>query len=566
MLKIKPISSLEKVFLDTPLNGLAAIKTISMYKNERLSFQIAYTETDPTRPRRYWVKPIIEGELAKYATVRTVECVPVRLAVYPNSFDDNYLRVTPGLYPDLLQPLHMDGLVPVVGGVSHAIWIELDPCGEAMAGDTTLTVKLVANETISAETTLDIKVIDAMLPEQKMPVTQWFHCDCLADYYGVEMFSERHWKIIDAFIATAVRNGVDTMLTPVFTPPLDTAVGYERPTAQLVGVTAEKTADGTKYSFDFTALDRWVKMCDRNGVRFFEISHLFTQWGAAHAPKIVATVVENGTQRVERIFGWDTVIDSTDCEYARFLRSFLAEFIGHMKRNGNDKRCIWHISDEPNVAQIEQYALSRSIVADLLKDYVCMDALANYEFYRQGFVTTPVVSNNSMRPFIENETPNLWTYYCCSQGVGTSNRFIAMPGARTRFMGTQCYCYKIAGFLQWGYNFYYNQGSRDLVNPFLDTSGDYFVPAGDTFSVYPAPDGRAWESMRIVQFHEGLQDMRAMELCESLIGRDETMRIIENAYGRVIFEKCPYTSEQMLRIRRAIDEAVARALENKVCL
>lgn len=65
------------------------------------------------------------------------------------------------------------------------------------------------------------------------------------------------------------------LLMPVFTLPLDTKVGGERPTTQLVGV--EKTADG--YVFDFSLVGRWLDMCARCGVKYHEISHLFTQWG-----------------------------------------------------------------------------------------------------------------------------------------------------------------------------------------------------------------------------------------------------------------------------------------------
>ena len=49
------------------------------------------------------------------------------------------------------------------------------------------------------------------------------------------------------------------ILTPIFTPPLDTAVGGERTTTQLVGI---KT-DGDAYCFDFAKLDRWVELCRR---------------------------------------------------------------------------------------------------------------------------------------------------------------------------------------------------------------------------------------------------------------------------------------------------------------
>ena len=90
--------------------------------------------------------------------------------------------------------------------------------------------------------------------------TEWFHSDCLADYYHVKPFSEEHWKILENFIRLYAARGINTILTPVFTPPLDTAVGGERTTVQLLDI----RKDGDTYSFDFFetgALDRNLPLC-----------------------------------------------------------------------------------------------------------------------------------------------------------------------------------------------------------------------------------------------------------------------------------------------------------------
>lgn len=107
------------------------------------------------------------------------------------------------------------------------------------------------------------------------------------------------------------------LLTPVFTPPLDTEVGGERLTVQLVDVKLENG----KYSFGFDRFIRWVRLAQKCGIKYFEISHLFSQWGAKYTPKIVAEV--NGRQK--RIFGWETSADSI--EYAEFLSAFIPQLI-----------------------------------------------------------------------------------------------------------------------------------------------------------------------------------------------------------------------------------------------
>ena len=139
-------------------------------------------------------------------------------------------------------------------------------------------------EEYSAEYRLEI--IGFRLPDQELPVTNWFHSDGLLNYYGTEFASDEYWRIMENFASCAVQNGINTLLVPVFTPPLDMAVGGERTTTQLVGVSV--SADGS-YSFDFSLLDKYIGICLKAGAKYLEISHLYTQWGCRNAPKVMGT-------------------------------------------------------------------------------------------------------------------------------------------------------------------------------------------------------------------------------------------------------------------------------------
>lgn len=558
MLKAILISSLDKVFLDTKLNTLEPLRAASTYRNSTFSFQIAMTETACDAPHRRFVGISFDGLEQSAVTLRTVELIPSYMPAYPTRYDSEYVRTTPGLYPDLLQPLQMEGRVPCVMGQTRTVWVDLDTSA-LPDGKQDIKVNVIDGETVYT-LSLELTVIPASLPEIDFPVTQWFHYDCLASYYNVPVFSERHWEIVESFIKTYVKCGNNTLLTPVFTPALDTYVGGERPTVQLVGVARD--AEG-KYTFDFSLLTRFMDMADRLGVKYFEIAHLFTQWGAGHAPKVMATS-EGG---YERIFGWDT--DATGEEYTAFIRQFLTELLDFLKARGDDKRCFFHISDEPQLDHLEQYMKSKNSVVDLLEGYVIMDALSNVDFYREGIIKNPIPCNNHIEPFLEayaeEGREGLWTYYCCGQNKHVSNRFFGHPGARTRYIGVQFYRFKIGGFLQWGYNFYYNQGSHDAINPYVDSTGNYFVPSGDTYSVYPAADGTALESMRILHFREGLDDMRALYLAESLVGREKVLEIIEPIVKEmtgenIVFSRCIDRPADMMKLRAAIDEIVMNAL------
>ena len=208
------------------------------------------------------------------------------------------------------------------------------------------------------EETFELEVIPALLPEQELICTHWFHSDCLATQYEVDVFSEKHWQLIDQYVNTAAEHGMNMLLTPLFTPPLDTEVGGERPTVQLVEV--EKTGDS--YSFGFDKLLQWVELASNRGIKYFEFSHLFTQWGAAHAPKIIAN--ENGESK--KIFGWET--DAHGENYKSFLSQFLPSLIEFVKKHQLDDKVYFHVSDEPNKSTLDSYkkASDSSIIIYLI--------------------------------------------------------------------------------------------------------------------------------------------------------------------------------------------------------
>ena len=544
------VSSLENCFIDQKVTDFKQLEKITVLKNERFSFQVLCAFDEPEAPMRaqYFVK--LDGQLSKYAKIREVISVPVTMPALPGVVCDNYLRTTPGLYPDLLIPLRYEGRISIVKNNLSAIWVEVDlrEADEIAIGESALTVSFIIDDRAISVCNLSVDVLDASLPEQTLKMTQWFYCDCLANYYHCDVWSERHWEIIENFAKTAMSNGINMLLTPVLTPPLDTYVGGERLTTQLVKIT--QTEDGN-YTFNFDLLDRWIDMCDRIGIKYLEISHFFTQWGANHAPKVMATV----GGEYKKIFGWET--EATSPEYVSFLRSLIVALLDHLKARGDDKRCHFHISDEPTSEQLESYSAAKNSICDLLEGYTVMDALSNYEFYSRGIVSTPIPCNDHITPFLESKVEGLWTYYCSGQWKDVSNRFLAMPSYRNRSIGMQMYKYDIVGFLNWGYNFYNTMRSYNTLNPYTDTCGDGWVPAGDTFSVYPADDGTAHESLRIIVFHEALQDISAMKLAESLCGKAAVVEAIEKAFGgEIAFNKCARSTSQMIAVRDAVNDLI----------
>lgn len=519
--------------------------------NEVVSFQLAFRPKDRTSCDRTYLRLEIESAAKEYLHVRRVKYIPSRTPALSNA-DSYYLNnAQPGLYPDILEEIRPHG-IRALPWCWESLWFDFKPDGKLAAGDYPVTLRLYNedNGDLWGEASLSLHVVGAALPEQTLIHTKWLHTDCLADWYDVPVFSEEYWRIVENYVSCMVEHGINTVLTPTHTPPLDTRIGSYRRTVQLVDVTVK---DG-KYSFGFGKFYRWVEMCQRCGVQYFEIAHLFTQWGARCAPQWVADK-GNG---VERIFGWD--VPATGEEYSAFLKAFLPALQVELKKLGIADHTIFHISDEPHADQLDGYLAAKNLVKSILPNAWLIDALSDVAFYDSGAVEHPVPGNNHIEPFLERNIPDLWTYYCIGQGVDVSNVFVAMPGARTRVFGAQLYKFDIKGILQWGFNYYYAQGSDYLINPWLDTDMDGFAQSGDGYQVYPGRDGKPVASLRLMHVHEAMQDLRAMQLLEKLAGRETVLKLIDEGVEPIRFATYPHEDSYILSLREKVNAEIEKRL------
>jgi hypothetical protein len=541
-IKLMQFSSLEKVFLKALPEKKEYANATALW-GEEFSYQIAYYADEHMYARINIISDLIDN-----VTVRRVGNVPSELPAYDNQCDENYISIEQGLFPDVLYPIADNEVV--VHHTYHSLWVSVDIDKNIKAGKYKIEISFTNDElSICESKTLELEIIPVELPEQRLIHTQWFHADCISSYYNVEVFSDRHWELISKFVKMAVDNGINMILTPIFTPPLDTQIGGERPTIQLVDV----VKNDDNYIFNFDNLKKWIDMCKKNGVKYYEMSHLFTQWGAKFTPKIIAT--ENGVEK--RIFGWD--IEAVSEKYKNFLAQFLPKLTEFLKQEEVDKVTYFHISDEPHGEEhMKSYKAAKEVIYEYIRDFKIIDALSDYNFYKTGLLQKPIPANNAIDIFLENNVPNLWTYYCCAQGVGVSNRFMAMPSYRNRIIAMQLYKFNIEGFLHWGYNFYYSRYSKAKIDPFAVTDAEGGFPSGDAFVVYPYYDGPI-ESIRLKVFKEALQDLRAMELLEKYMTKAEIIDLIEEEIvGEITFSHYPQSSEYILNTREKLNKKLSQ--------
>ncbi len=540
---IKAASSLEKIFADEEYSG-ADYDRASVLRGEVFSMQLAL-----------WCDTYADVDIEVSSSLENITLREVGLAPceFPASdpLSNNVLRTTCGLYPDPLLP--GSGRIRLIKNQWRSMWVTVAVDRNEAPGTTLLRFKASAactrnSDTVEAQTSFILDIHSAVLPEQKLIHTQWFHADCLYVNDGCPCWSERHWELLKAYFKNFTAHGINMLLTPLWTPPLDTAVGKERPTVQLLDIT--KVQD--TYTFDFTRLGRWIDLALECGVKYFEFAHPFTQWGAKHCPKIM--VNEDGAEKM--LFGWHT--DSLGEEYKNFLRQLFPQLTAFLSGKGLDGKCCFHISDEPSMDHIERYKACSELILPLIEGYNVIDALSDIEFYRQGLVRTPVPGNNHLEEFIADGVSPLWTYYCCGQTCAVPNRFFNFPSCRNRVMGVLMYLFDIAGFLQWGYNFWYSRHSeRTDIDVYRVTDADRSFPSGDAFMVYPGENGPV-DSLRHEVFFEALQDLRALRLHEELAGREKTVELIHQGLDyRLSMKEYPCSAAWLLDLRERVNSSIS---------
>lgn len=540
------ISSYIKVFKnETPVYDPACLNLTAL-KGDTVSFQIVYYSKENVSGK---IK--IESPFGRNLLARTVEYVKVTRTCASEDLmlkDGNHIKAEPFDAPDILRSLR-GGKIKITKNKYRTLRIDIDVPAKFKAGDYTVKVVLEGeNGEVLAENAQDIKIYNASLPKAKLIHTEWFHTDCIADYYGYEVFSEKHWAAIENFMKAATKRGINMILTPVVTPPLDTAVGGERTTVQLVDI----AKNGETWSFGFDKLDRWVALAQKCGYEYFEICHLFTQWGANAAPKVMATV----DGEYKRIFGWDTLVE--DGVYPAFLGEFLPALTAHLKELGIAEKCWFHVSDEPSIDHFDNYMRAKNIIKPYLEGFKLMDALSKPDFYDTGACEHPIPAINHIMPFIERKVPDLWSYYCVSQSLKTSNRYMTMSLTRTRAIGVQWFKYGIAGFLHWGYNFYNTIHSKRHISPYKPIPAEETFPGGDGWVVYPGAGRKVEESIRLMALYAAQTDLRALQALAEKTSYEHVMELIEGDLAKPItFEEYPTSEYYYVTLRNRVNKELA---------
>lgn len=477
----------------------AVIENGACLKNQGFQFQICCEKRD-----RIDEKICIESDLMDWIAVyRVYDMKGAYEHHLTNKTDEYYIKSDDDFYPDLLKPIHQ---VTTRGDEKCILFIDISERTKP-AGKHSIKVSL-GTESVEFHLT----ILEKELVETNLILTNWMHYDGICNYYGVTPFSDAFYEKFAWFLKAYVRMGNNMILLPAFTPPLDTEVGGERLTAQLVQVEKQ----GAEYQFDFSAMKKFIAVCKAGGIRYFEHSHLFTQWGGEFCPKII--VKENGEEY--NAFGWSVSAESE--VYKAFLSAYLPKLEAFLREENIYDNVYLHLTDEPRMEHLERYTRLAAFVKEQCS-LKTMDALSEKKLADVVDFPVVVMCSNDL-PLFEQD---IILYYCV--GVDQeyiTNRYLHMPLQRTEILGYQLYSMQAKGFLHWGYNFYNTQLSKAITNPYEDTMAGGGFPAGDSFIVYPG-EGDIDPSIRYFSIKRAFEDYRLLKTLELSKGKDFVLGLLK---------------------------------------
>lgn len=510
-----------------------AVPALDLALNEQGSFQVVMRDPDVERMP---VTVSVSGPEGWTVRLRRVGYVPVRhlnMPVLGDPLETDGLGKVPGYVPD---PLFDDDRVVLRDGETHAFWVTVRPAGAARAGDYAIDVAVAGPEGDNlASLHMPVRLHDIRLGARRgFNITHLFYVDAILDWYRTAGFDERFWGLARAYMQDMAAHEQNVILVPAFTVPMD---GIKTP-SQLVRV--ETVAPG-EYRFDWSDVRRYVRMAAQAGLDRFEWGHFFGQWGAKYALRVY-----EGQGRDERLL-WPGDTPATAEPYRRFLAQYLPQFKAFLEQEGILEQSLFHISDEPHGEQITQYRRVREMMRELAPWIRTMDALTDITFAQQGLVDMPIPSVHTALGFVEAGIPS-YCYYCCFPRAGYVQRLLDTPLPKIAMHGMLFYRWPFKGFLHWGYNYWYQSQTRNLIDPFCVQDGlasdEGGWAYGDTFQVYPGPDGPI-ASLRWEVLGEALQDYRLLQT----LGIEREDPVLAEL---VAFDQFPKTRDWRLALRREL--------------
>lgn len=476
-----PVSPLAKVFRDGNPPERVGTGTIHMEAaaNEYEPAQLAVRSSSPLKGLRTTCAPLTSEDGKSVPSEAITAHFLGYLPIEHNTAhaESVWLRKAPCEIPDfLLEAPTMD----LAAETTQPVWITVRVPKGTSPGVYQGAVSVSA-EGFEATVPVELSVFAFELPEKRhLFVTHWFRPSRIADYHGVEPWSEPFWEILAKYAENLAAHRQNVIQVPW----------------NLIEVTRE--ADGA-LTYDYSRFDRYIEVFEKAGAAdMIELTHVghFGEGGWSGSEIVLGRLSATDAQTKERI----------SLDFDEGLKPFLGALERHLEETGRLKKSAIHVADEPSINNVESFRKVSAKVREAAPGLRRMDAIETIDFTGALEIWIPKLSHYERwrDAYEERRGDNQFWFYICCHPVGPHypNRFVDLPLSNVRVLHWINFEAELKGYLHWA------------LFPY---SGDPFAAPpkhwspGDDRILYPGKNGPMnglrWEMQR-----ESLEDFEYLHL------------------------------------------------------
>lgn len=494
--------------------------SLTAWKNDRAIAQIAVLSGDE---KLAGLSVAAQGDFPG-----VVSCAFIRetKAFVGNGKQDNGTR---SAYPDVIWS---DEPVDVDANSVQAVWVTFSVPRDAAAGVYTGEIALSLAETGERHTVVyTLEVLDLTAPDPQdyqFDIELWQYPYRVADYYGAEPFSQRHFDILRPHMEKYRELGGHAITVSIVEEPWNGQTYGRYPS--MIKWTRRRDRS---FAFDFSQFDRWVEFCHSIGLGDKIVCYSLIPWGNRiryydeKKKKECCTAPRTGTRKYKKVW-----------------RQFLEALVAHADEKG------WF--DDLYIGIDERKAMKKAYdLIDTVKNRdgkVLKKAAAMNHFNAQYFPLIDRMASVSVgseplkgamadyrqlcarrkgRPELRTTVytcvghfPNSFTYSMPGEGYWTI-MFSAAMGAN--------------GFLRWAYDAWVKDPLRDTTHVSFESGDCFLIYPDEPDAVQPTPR----TSVRLEKLAEGMRDINKLFM---MAAQSEEMEQRMHALLETV--RCDYTQKR----------------------
>ena len=455
-----------------------ASKDVHYGRNDAMPAAIV---TDTTlqawRGERIGIEALLHTDAACAVTVKTSGDFQCEAAPLGYVLTDNFRAC--GVHPDDLTPYEVPDIidltataVPAEAATLTPVWVSIEVPTDAAPGLYDHTVDIAGEQL-----TLHIQVQNHTLPS---PQTQAFHLNlwqqpyAVSRYYGVEPWSEAHFRHLEPYAKMLARAGQRTISTILFFEPW----GEQSNDLFLPMVQTTRRTDGS-WSYDYSVFDRWVEFMDRHGVGPLIECFTMIPW-------------EMNFRYFDEASGDYAFLKTTTdaAEYRDLWSSFLRAFSAHLSEKGWTERTAISMDERALPDMLNALQIVRDTAPELK-----VSLAGNYHpEIIDRLHTCSIQLGDAMPPEVvaqRRDRGQVTTLYTCCT-LPEPNLFSNNQPADAAWLPVYCTSTGYDGYLHWSW-------MNWTDDPMHDSRFKLFAP-GDTYFIYPN-----CSSVRFERLIEGIQ-------------------------------------------------------------